>query len=109
MKQQSTGKGFAYLSIAELLVKIMSVVYVPLLVRILGDVGHGIYAVSYEAFTLIYVLTNEGIQRGISKLISELHAKNNPRDALRAFRLSRTLLIGGGLSLHRFFSSLWHL
>lgn len=97
MKQQSTGKGFAYLSIAELLVKIMSVVYVPLLVRILGDVGHGIYAVSYEAFTLIYVLTNEGIQRGISKLISELHAKNNPRDALRAFRLSRTLLIGGGL------------
>jgi len=97
MKQQSTGKGFAYLSIAELLVKIMSVVYMPLLVRILGDVGHGIYAVSYEAFTLIYVLTNEGIQRGISKLISELHAQGNPRDALRAFRLSRTLLIGGGL------------
>lgn len=97
MKQQSTGKGFAYLSMAELLVKIMSVVYVPLLVRILGNVGHGIYAVSYEAFTLIYVLTNEGIQRGIAKLISELHAKGNPRDALRAFRLSRTLLIGAGL------------
>ncbi len=97
MKKESTGKGFAYLSIAELLVKIMSVVYVPLLIQILGNVGHGIYAVSYEAFTLIYVLTNEGIQRGISKLISELHAKNNPRDALRAFRLSRTLLIFGGL------------
>lgn len=97
MKQQSTGKGFAYLSIAELLVKIMSVVYVPLLYRILGGVGHGIYAVSYDAFTLIYVLTNEGIQRGISKLISELHAQNNPRDALRAFRLSRSLLIVGGL------------
>ncbi len=97
MKKQSTGKGFAYLSMAELLVKIMSVVYVPLLVRILGDVGHGIYAISYEAFTLIYVLTNEGIQRGISKLISELHAQDNPRDALRAFRLSRSLLIVGGL------------
>ena len=97
MKQQSTGKGFAYLSIAELLVKLMSVVYVPLLIRILGGVGHGIYVVAYDAFTLIYVLTNEGIQRGISKLISELYAQNNPRDALRAFRLSRTLLIGGGL------------
>lgn len=97
MKQQSTGKGFAYLSMAELLVKIMSVVYVPLLIRILGGVGHGIYVVAYDAFTLIYVLTNEGIQRGISKLISELYAQNNPRDALRAFRLSRTLLIGGGL------------
>lgn len=97
MKQQSTGKGFAYLSMAELLVKIMSVVYVPLLIKILGDVGHGIYVVAYDAFTLIYVLTNEGIQRGISKLISELYAQNNPRDALRAFRLARTLLIGGGL------------
>ena len=97
MKQQSTGRGFAYLSIAELLVKVMSVIYVPLLVRILGDVGHGIYLVSYEAFTLIYVLTNEGIQRGIAKLIAELHAKGNPRDALRAFRLSRTVLILGGL------------
>ncbi|NLB19515.1 MAG: polysaccharide biosynthesis protein, partial [Clostridium sp.] len=97
MKKQSTGKGFAYLSIAELLVKIMSVVYVPLLIRILGGVGHGIYVVSYDAFTLIYVLTNEGIQRGIAKLISELHAKDNPRDALRAFRLSRSILIIGGL------------
>ncbi len=97
MKKQSTGKGFAYLSIAELLVKIMSVVYVPILIRILGGVGHGIYAVSYDAFTLIYVLTNEGIQRGIAKLISELHAQDNPRDALRAFRLSRSLLIVGGL------------
>jgi len=97
MKKQSTGRGFAYLSIAELLVKVMSVIYVPLLVIILGDVGHGIYAISYEAFTLIYVLTNEGIQRGIAKLISELHATGNPRDALRAFRLSRTLMISGGL------------
>lgn len=97
MKKQSTGKGFAYLSMAELLVKIMSVVYVPLLIRILGEVGHGIYAVSYDVFTLIYVLTNEGIQRGIAKLISELHAQDNPRDALRAFRLSRSLLIVGGL------------
>ena len=93
MKQQSTSKGFAYLSVAEMLVKIMSVVYVPLLVRILGDVGHGIYVVSYDAFTFIYVLTNEGIQRGIAKLISELTAKGNYRDALRAFRLARSVLI----------------
>lgn len=97
MKKQSTGRGFAYLSMAELLVKIMSVVYVPFLVAILGEEGHGIYAVSYEAFALIYVLTNEGIQRGVAKLVAELHAKDNPRDALKAFRLARTLLIFGGL------------
>jgi len=41
----------------------------------------------------IYVLTNEGIQRGIAKLISELTAKGNHRDALRAFRLARSVLI----------------
>ena len=97
MKEVSTGKGFAYLSIAELLVKLTSVIYVPVLIFILGDFGHGIYVISYEAFTLIYVLTNEGIQRGIAKLIAELNAKKNPRDALRAFKLSRTILIFGGL------------
>lgn len=97
MKQVSTGKGFAYLSIAELLVKLTSVIYIPVLIFILGDFGHGIYVISYEAFTLIYVLTNEGIQRGIAKLIAELNAKKNPRDALRAFKLSRTILIFGGL------------
>jgi stage V sporulation protein B len=97
MKKQSTGRGFAYLSMAELLVKIMSVVYMPLLYRIIGQVGHGIYAVAYDAFTLIYVLTNEGIQRGVAKLVAELYAEDNPRDALKAFRLSRTILILGGL------------
>lgn len=97
MKKQSTGRGFAYLSMAELLVKIMSVVYVPLLIAIIGEVAHGIYAISYEAFGLIYVLTNEGIQRGVAKLIAELYAKDNPRDALKAFRLARSMLIVGGL------------
>lgn len=97
MKEQSTGRGFAYLSLAEFLVKLMSLIYMPLLIRVLGDVGHGVYAISYDAFTMIYVLTNEGIQRGIAKLISELHAKENPRDAVRAFRLARTILIAMGL------------
>ena len=97
MKQQSTGRGFAYLSAAELLVKVMSLLYVPMLIGILGGEGHGVYAKAYEAFTFIYVLTNEGIQRGVSKLISELYALDNPKDALRAFRLSRTMLIFGGL------------
>lgn len=97
MKEQSTSRGFAYLSIAEVLVKVMSVIYVPLLVHILGDVGHGVYVISYDAFTFIYVLTNEGIQRGIAKLISELTARGNHRDALRAFRIARSLLILGGL------------
>jgi stage V sporulation protein B len=97
MKKQSTGRGFAYLSMAELLVKIMSVVYMPLLFSIIGKTGHGIYVIAYEAFTLIYVLTNEGIQRGVAKLVAELYAQDNPRDALKAFRLSRTILILGGL------------
>ena len=76
MKEQSTGRSFISLSFASILVKIMSLLYVPIIIRILGDEGYGIYLASYDIFSLIYVITNSGMQIAIAKQIAELEAKN---------------------------------
>lgn len=93
MKEQSTTKGFAVLSIAGMMVKILSLLYVPLLLFIIGDEGYGIYAAAYDIFSLVYVMTSSGMQVAISKQVSELIALNNPKDAIKTFKLARFMLM----------------
>ncbi|MEW8957454.1 oligosaccharide flippase family protein [Clostridium sp.] len=97
MKEQSTTKGFAILSLAGILVKVMSLLYVPLLVNIIGDEGYGIYSGAYVIFTLTYVITNSGMQTAISKQVSELIELNNYRDAVKTFKIARSILLGVGM------------
>lgn len=92
MSKQSTTKGFAILSLAGILAKVLSVLYVPLLKRTIGLEGMGIYGKTYDVFTFIYALTNIGMQTAIAKYVSELTAMENHRDALRTFKIARTLL-----------------
>lgn len=97
MKEQSTTKGFAVLSAASMIVKIFSLLYVPFLQRIIGAEGYGVYSVTYTIFTFVYVLTNSGIPVAISKLVSELEAVNNYKDAVKAFKIARAGLVILGL------------
>lgn len=97
LNRQSTTKGFAILSIAGLLVKILSILYVPFLRKILGDEGVGIYGAAYNVFVFMYIITNSGIPVAISKLVSELIAVENYQDAVKSFKMSRSLLSVVGL------------
>ena len=97
MKEQSTTRGFAVLSLAGILVKVMSLLYVPLLVNIVGDEGYGIYSGAYVIFTLTYVMTNTGMQTAISKQVSELIELNNYRDAVKTFKIARSILLAVGM------------
>lgn len=99
MKQQSTAKGFAVLSAAGMIVKIISLLYVPFLTQIIGPEGYGIYVAAYQMFLFAYVLTNSGIPIAISKLVSELVAQDNYKDAIKAFKIARALLLIMGLSI----------
>lgn len=99
MKKHSTVKGFAVLSAATMTVKVLSLLYIPILLAILGDYGNGIYAIANNIFVFIYIITNSGLPSAISKIVSELIAEENYKDALRAFRLSRALLMTAGFIL----------
>ncbi|MBZ9624802.1 polysaccharide biosynthesis protein [Clostridium sp. FP2] len=97
LKKQSTTKGFAILSAAGFMVKILSLLYVPFLIKILGKEGYGIYARAYPIFIYIYILTNAGIPVAISKMVSELIAIGNYKDAVKTFKIARFLLFLLGL------------
>ncbi|MCX7921480.1 MAG: polysaccharide biosynthesis protein [Clostridia bacterium] len=107
MSNQSTTKGFAILSAASMAVKILSLLYIPVLLAIIGEEGNGIYAAAYQVYVFIYVLTNSGIPVAISKLVAELIAVHNYKDAVRSFKIARfmLLLIGVIMSLLMFTSA----
>lgn len=99
MKKQSLTKGFAVLSAAGIISKVLSVLYVPFLLAIIGDEGNGIYAAAYQVYVFIYVIANSGIPVAISKTVSEFTAVGNYKDAVRSFKIARFLLIVIGLVL----------
>ncbi|MGN0144819.1 MAG: oligosaccharide flippase family protein [Clostridium sp.] len=101
MEEKSANKGFLILSIAGIVSKIISVFYIPLLQRILGLSGYGIYQNSYEVFLFAYAITNLGTQPAIAKVVAELTALNRHEDAIRTLKISKTLLalVGGVISI----------
>ena len=88
----SSNRGFLILSIAGILTKIISVFYIPLLQRIIGLDGYGIYQNCYEVFLFVYAVTNLGTQPAIAKVVAELTALGKPNDAVRTLKIARTIL-----------------
>jgi stage V sporulation protein B len=97
----NSSRGFLILSVAGLLTKVISVFYIPLLQRIIGLDGYGIYQNCYEVFLFVYAVTNLGTQPAIAKVVAELTALEKPNDAVRALKVSRTILalVGAILTL----------
>lgn len=99
---QSIAKGFAILSIAGIMVKILSIFYTPVLKRIIGEAGLGVYNSVYSVYTVLYVIANSGIPVAISKNISELLALGRYKDVVKSFKIARILLFIIGLILSLF-------
>ncbi|OOM07309.1 putative polysaccharide biosynthesis protein [Clostridium saccharobutylicum] len=101
MEERSANKGFLILSIAGILTKVISVFYIPLLQRIIGIDGYGIYQNCYEVFLFVYAVTNLGTQPAIAKVVAELIALGKPDDAVRTLKIARNILciVGGILSI----------
>ncbi len=97
-RQQSIGRGFLVLSLASILVKLMSLVFVPVMRHLLGgDVGYGVFGATNEVFAFVYVLTTAGLPVAVSKLVTELTATHHKREAEQSFRLARSCLFLIGL------------
>lgn len=102
MREQSTAaRGMLVLSIAGILSKVISVVYNPFLIEILGSEGFGIYSTSTDIFLFFYAITSMGAQPAVTKVVSELTALENHKGAVRALQLSRKIymILGGALGI----------
>ena len=106
MKEQSVSKGFAVLSAANIIVKILSFLYIPFLSGILTDPVYGIYMAANTAYVFFYVIANSGLPSAISKLVAEQVAEGNIKDAVRSFKIARSYLLVAGIILAVLFALL---
>lgn len=98
IKEQSMGRGFVVLSISNILVKLLSLIFVPVVIMLLG--GSAEYSVYYSAnqvFSFVYVLTTAGLPVAISKLVTELTSTDNRAQARQAFLYCRRIMVVIGM------------
>ena len=90
MREGSTAaKGVLALSIAGILTKVISLLYTPFLITILGRDGYGVYAKVMEVFLFVYAITSVGAQPAVAKVVSELTAVGNLKGSVQALKISR--------------------
>lgn len=97
IKEQSTAKGFTFMSTANLICRCLSILYIPILTGFLGDVGNGIYSAGYTVFTLLFEITYMGIPVAISRMVAKYNAEKRYYDSLRTFKFAAGLLVLVGL------------
>lgn len=87
-EEASAAKGVFILSLAGIFVKVISVFYTPILTKILGDGGYGIYSKTTEVYLLVYALSSMGVQPAVTKTVAEYTTLKNNKAAIRALKVA---------------------
>ncbi len=89
------------LAIASLLVRIIGMVYRIPMSNILGEEGNGIYAVAFEIYDVMLIISSYSLPLALSKIISAQQAKREQKNTGRTFRVAMkfALISGGGFGI----------
>ncbi len=91
-------KQAAILAIAGLIVRFIGFLYRLPLTNMIGDEGNTIYAVGYNIYTFILIVSSAGLPAAISKMVSERIALKKFNDAHNVFIVSMiTAFFTGGI------------
>ena len=69
------------LAAAGIVVRIIGILYRSPLVAIIGDEGNGYYSTAYTIYTIILLISTNGIPSAVSKIVAGLMAKKQYRNA----------------------------
>ena len=71
--KQSFMIGVMTLFIAQIVVKVLGLIYRMVITNIegFGDAGNGLYGSGYQIYTLLLAISSIGVPNAISKLVSE--------------------------------------
>lgn len=107
MKKQTSTRGFAVLSMASLICKVLSFVYLPIQAMLVHDGGNGVISAGLKLYILIYSLSNAGLPVIISKFVSERVEIGDFRGSRTVFKNAFILMLGLGIvaTLFTFFGS----
>ncbi|MCI5732267.1 MAG: polysaccharide biosynthesis protein [Eubacterium sp.] len=95
------------LAMASLLVRIIGMVYRIPMSNILGEEGNGIYAVAFEIYDLILIISSYSLPLALSKIISAQQANREHRNTGRTLKVALrfAVLSGGAFALLLFFGA----
>ncbi len=86
------------LAFASLLVRFIGMVYRIPMSNILGEKGNGIYAVAFEIYDVILIISSYSLPLALSKIISAQQAKRQHRNTGKTFRVAMVFaIISGGI------------
>lgn len=90
IKKESFMKGILTLMFAQVVIKILGLIYSLYLTNRqgFGDSGNAIYMSGYQIYAMLLTLSSTGVPNAISKLISEKLAVNDIKGANRVFKIS---------------------
>ena len=97
MKKQSASRNFAVLGTANILVKVLAIIYLPFQAHILGYYGNGVAATGYNVWMFLYSLSNAGLPNAISKMVSEQMTKGNFRAVQKILKCAYMVLLVLGI------------
>ena len=108
-KKQTFMEGVLTLFVAQLIIKILGLLYRLVLTNVdgFGDEGNGLYGAGYQIYTLLLAIASLGVPSAISKLVSERIAVGKNKEAHDVFKVALFLFGGIGLagSLGLFFGA----
>lgn len=95
------------LVMASLVVRIIGMVYRIPMSNILGEEGNGIYAVAFEIYDLILIISSYSLPLALSKIISAQQANKEHKNTGRTLKVALrfALLSGGTFALLLFFGA----
>lgn len=95
------------LAMASLIVRFIGMIYRIPMSNILGETGNGIYAVAFEIYDVILVISSYSLPLALSKIISAQQAQRQHKNTGRTFRVALmfAVLSGGFFCLLLFFGA----
>lgn len=98
-KKNSFVKQASFLMIAGLLVRVIGLLYRPVMKANIGELGYAYYGYAYTVYFILLLISGYSIPVAVSKLMSERLVKKEYKNAQRIFKGSLIyVLIAGGLA-----------
>lgn len=97
------------LMISQVVIRLLGLIYKLIITNLegFGDVGNGYYSAGYQIYTVLLLISSQGIPNALSRLVSEKIAIGEYKSAHRIFKIAFILfgVIGGACSALLFLSS----
>ena len=97
------------LMVAQVLIRVFGLIYKLIITNLdgFGDIGNGYYSAGYQIYTVLLLISSQGIPNAMSKLVSEKIATGQYKAAHRIFKIAFLVfgIIGGACSIILFVTS----